>query len=289
MVDYNKLPKTLDEQINLLKDRGLFIDNNKKTKKYLKNISYYHLSAYFKSFQKDNKFYKDTKFKDVIMLYEFDKKLRLLLLDVLERIEKSFKCSIVYNLSIEHNSSFWYLDESLYVNKNKFNRYVLPILENIKSSREVSIKHFYEKYNNEFPPSWIVFEVLSFGECVKLSKYLKRSEQNLFSKSFNLDKKFFLNWMHGLSMVRNICAHHARLWNKNIVLNINYKHKNYKSLFNSDKTSLMRLYNWLIVMKLMMEKINPTSDWINKLKLLIEEYNIPTKNMGFPRDWQEKL
>lgn len=289
-MEYKKSPKTFDEQIELIKSRGLIIDDEDRLRKYLKHISYYHLSAYFKSFQKDDKFYDGTTFEDVIRLYEFDKKLRLLLLDVLERIEKAFKCSVIYNLSVKHNDPFWYLDKNLYFNEEKFTKCVAPTLNNIKTSREVSIQHFYEKYKKtDYPPSWIALEIITFGECVKLCRHLNRSEQNLFSRSFDLDRRFFLNWMHGLSMIRNICAHHTRLWNKNIILKIKYAHKDYRQLFNEDDKSIMRLYNWLIVIKIMIEKINPSSDWLNKFKALIEEYDVQVKSMGFPEDWKDKL
>ncbi|MCK4554461.1 Abi family protein [Candidatus Parcubacteria bacterium] len=102
-MNYSKQPKTFNEQIELIKSRGLIIDDEERLKKYLINISYYHLSAYFKSFQHSDRFKDGTTFEDVINLYEFDKKLRLLLSDVLERIEKSFKCSVIYNLAINYN------------------------------------------------------------------------------------------------------------------------------------------------------------------------------------------
>lgn len=288
-MEYKKLPKTFNEQVKLIRDRGLVIGSESRVKIYLKHISYYHLSAYFKSFQKGDKFNDGVTFEDVIRLYEFDKKLRLLLFDVLERIEKAFKCSVVYNLSIKYNNPFWYADKKIYLNEHRFNECVSPILDSIKVSREVSVKHFYKKYKKtEFPPSWIALEVVTFGGCVKLCKQLNRSEQNLFSRSFGLDRLFFLNWMHGLSMIRNICAHHSRLWNKNI-LKVKCNHREYSQLFVEDKESIMKLYNWLVVMKIMMEKINPKSDWINKLKLLINEYNIPISSMGFPKNWKDKI
>ena len=289
-MEYLKQPKTFDDQVGLIKSRGLLIDDEEKLRKYLKHISYYHLSAYFKSFQKYDKFFDGTTFEDVIRLYEYDKKLRLLLLDVLERIEKAFKCSVIYNLSVKHNDPFWYLDKGLYNSQKNFDKFVFPIFKDIRNSKEVSIKHFYDKYRKtEFPPSWLALEVITFGACVKVCRNLKRNEQNKFSRSFDLDKIFFMNWMHGLSIIRNICAHHTRLWNKNIIIKANISHKDYKQYFNSDEKAVMRMYNWLIIIQIMMMKINPNSTWFNKFKDLISEYDVNLKSMGFLEDWEIKF
>lgn len=285
---YLKLPKTFDEQIKLIENRGLIINDKEKLKKYLINISYFHLSAYFKSFQCDDKFKDGTTFDDVINLYEFDKKLRLLLLDVLERIEKSFKCSVIYNLAVNHNNSHWYLDHDLYCSQEDFDNFIEPLLKNIESSKEVGIRHYYRKYTEpKYPPSWVALEVLTFGECVKLCRQLKKAEQNIFSRPFDIDKKFLISWMHGLSVVRNICAHHSRLWNKNIALELKLNHRVYGEFFNSNAST--RLYNYLVVIQIMMCKINPTSSWLERLNNLISEHQPYLSSMGFPQDWEERF
>lgn len=287
-MNYSKPPKTFDEQIELIKSRGLIINNEERLRKYLINISYYHLSAYFKSFQENDKFKDGTTFENVINLYQFDKKLRLLLLDVLERIEKSFKCSVIYNPAIKHDNSHWYLDSNLYYSQEVFDSFIEPLLNNIKTSKEVSIRHYYSKYAEpEYPPSWVALEVLTFGECVKLCRQLKRSEQNSFSRQFDIDKKFLINWMHSLSVIRNICAHHSRLWNKNIVLSLKVNHKIYKEFFNSEAP--IRLYNYLVVIQIMMCKINPTSDWMEKLKNIINKHQVYLPSMGFPENWEDRF
>ena len=288
-MEYSKPPKTLDEQIEIIKNTGLVIDDEEKLKKYLINISYYHLSAYFKSFQHNDKFKSGTTLENVINLYEFDKKLRLLLLDVLERIEKSFKCSVIYNLAIDHNNPHWYLDLDLYSSQENFDEFIEPLLEkNIKISKEVSIRHYYDKYSEpEYPPSWIALEVLTFGECVKLCRQLKRAEQNSFSRPFNIDRQFLISWMHGLSVVRNICAHYARIWNKNIALSLKLNHRIYGEFFNDSARA--KLYNYLVVIQIMMCKINPTSSWVEKLENLVDEYQPYLPSMGFPGDWKERL
>ena len=221
---------------------------------------------------------------------------------MLERIEKSFKCAVIYNLANNDKDSHWYLNPALYVSQDKFDEFVAPLIKNIKTSKEVSVRHYYKKYTEpEYPPSWIALEVLTFGECVKLCRQLKRKKQNSISRPFNIDKQFLLSWMHALSVVRNICAHHTRLWNKNIVLWLKLNHNIYGKFFNNnnnnddddcddvdDKTSA-RIFNYLVVIQIMMCKINPTSTWVEKLENLINTHEPYLYSMGFPNNWKERL
>jgi abortive infection bacteriophage resistance protein len=126
-MEYIKLPKTIEEQVNLLQERGLIIDDKDSAERYLKNISYYHLSSYFKFFQNgDDSFLSGKSFEDVLNIYVFDQKLRLLLLDILERIEKSFKC-LVYEISIKTGNPFWIADQTQFRTGGDYYRRILKI------------------------------------------------------------------------------------------------------------------------------------------------------------------
>ena len=91
---FNKKPKNLDEQIALLESRGMIVDDRESAKFYLQHINYYRLRAYWLTFELDlvsHQFFKNTKFQDVLELYIFDRELRLLVLDAIERIEVSVR------------------------------------------------------------------------------------------------------------------------------------------------------------------------------------------------------
>ena len=180
------------------------------------------------------------------------------------------------------------MNSDLYRSQDVFDSFIEPLLNNIKTSKEVSIKCYYSKYTEPaYPPSWIALEVLTFGECVKLCRQLNRAEQNSFSRPYDIDRKFLINWMHGLSFVRNICAHHSRLWNKNIVLRLKLDHWIYGEFFNSENSA--KLYNYLVVIQIMMSKINPTSAWVERLKNIINEHQAYLPSMGFPEDWESRF
>ena len=285
---YSKPPLTLDEQIILLKTRGLIVENDNELKYYLKNISYYHLSIYFKHFQDADKFYNGVSFNDILRIYKFDNKLRFLLLELLERIEKSFKCRMAYELSIECGTGHWYLNKSFFVDVNRHSEILKIISDEVAKSGEISISHYKETYSEPpLPPIWNIIEILSFGQCVKICKSLKREYRNKISRTFGEDEKFILSWMHCLSALRNNCAHHSRLWNKVFNFTPNKSHNKYQAYFSTKNE--IRLFDFLIVLQIILSKINPTSSWLSRLKDNISEFTIDTRSMGFPDDWETKF
>lgn len=288
MKDYYKTPKTINEQIDLLISRGLIVASKEELSYYLRNISYYHLSIYFKYFQKDDCFYKNIKFDDILRIYKFDNKLRFLLLELLERVEKSFKCRLAYELSIESNNAHWYLEKNFFINDNAYKEVLKIITEEVEKSREDNILHYRETYNNpHLPPIWNVVEILTFGQCVKICKMLKREYKNKIARTFFEDEQFILNWMHCLSALRNNCAHHSRLWNKVFILTPSRSHSKYREYYSSEVEN--RLFNYLVTLQIILSKINPTSSWLEKLKQDINFFKININSMGFPDDWENRL
>jgi abortive infection bacteriophage resistance protein len=285
---YNKPPLLVGEQIKLLISRGLCVEEDDETLiYYLQNISYYHLSIYFKFFQtKDDVFNEGTTFDDVVRIYNFDNKLRLLLLEILERVEKSFKARTAYNLSNYNQDAHCHTNKDLYIDISRHNTMQTMFEKVYVDSSEISINHYRSRYNNPtLPPIWTMVEILSFGQVVKYVKGLTRFNQNLVARSLGADASYTLNWIHCLSVLRNTCAHHSRLWNRELTLTIKTKHDTYEKYFNNNK----RLFNYLVALQILLNEINPTSSWQDKLEKLIEEYNVNVNHMGFPDDWKERL
>lgn len=285
-MQYNKPPKNIKEQIKLLRDRNLIINDEEKLSKYLFNISYYHFSIYFKHFQKNDHFIEGTTFEDVLNIYVFDQKLRLLLADVLERVEKSFKCRVIYEMAIKHNDSHWIANEKYFDDKENYYRRTMEILDNLKNSKELCIKHYYKKYSSpEYPPTWTIIESLTFGQVVMIYGQLTKDNQKIIADSYNLDKKHIRSWMYSLSVIRNFCAHHSRLWNRKMIVSLNKKIGLYKDIFSNSQKN--RLWDYLVVLQIINCKFNPDSKWIEKLKDLILSHKIDVSYMDFPENWQD--
>ncbi len=167
---FSKPPISLDQQVELLVQRGLRIDDREHAKHYLRFIGYYRLSGYFRFFARQDdpareRIEEGTTFEDVLALYIFDRKLRALLMDAFERIEIAVKAVLAHEGSMA-KGAFWLCDAANFdLGKHA------DIMENMKESvgaregrrQQLFVAHFYEKYSDEMPPSWMIAETLSFG------------------------------------------------------------------------------------------------------------------------------
>lgn len=285
---FDKSPKTISEQIELLKSRGLIVEDESKLERYLQNISYYHFSIYFKHFQKNDVFIDGASFEDVLNVYVFDQKLRMILLDLLERIEKSFKCRMVYEMSTKYNDSHWIGKKRYFSDIKNYKKNTIPLLKRSRNSKEVCVRHYYKKYTTPpFPPAWTVVELLTFGESVMIFGQLSKENKKIIAQTYGLNKKFIYNWMYALSNIRNFCAHHSRLWNREFVISLTQKHGLYTDLFENSNGN--RLFNYLVVMQVINCKFNPDSKWIERLEKIIDDHNVNISHMGCPDDWKERL
>ncbi|TAL67088.1 MAG: Abi family protein [Bacteroidetes bacterium] len=293
MSNFNKNPLSFTEQIELLKSRGLIIDNNDEAERYLKNISYYKLSGYWHTFLKPphelHQFKSNTKFSQIIKTFIFDRKLRLLIFDQLERIENSFKTQLIYNYSIEFGSH-WYLNETLYKNINYKNRFIEILYDTTKSSKEIFINHYKTKYTEpELPPSWMSLEIISLGQVSLLYKNLKISKaKKEIAHYFGVDAIVLESWFESLSFVRNICAHHSRLWNRQLPIKPMIPRNPYNEWLTNIPDRADRIYIILTIIFYLSKIINPNTTFNEKLtNLLIEYPEIPLHYMGFPMDWKK--
>ena len=143
------------------------ITDEEKAQHYLSHIGYYRLSAYMYpllSIPKEQHLFKrGVSFGKVMMLYRFDKKLRLLLFNEIEKIEVAVRCAIV-NFGTEMTGNpFWMTDSANFSNPSKFNRSIRLIEDELNHTKEDFINHFKETYTNQYPPSWMLAEILPFG------------------------------------------------------------------------------------------------------------------------------
>ena len=220
---YKKNFKTFDEQLVLLKERELKISNDSFALSKLKRINYYRLSAYFLPFQypknsdKKDIFFENTTFEKIIQLYYFDCELRKIVFEAIEIIEIYFRTQITYHHALKYGAFGYLKKENFETSQEFYDKIMINLKDETKRSEESFIKHFKDEYNTTDLPMWAVVEVISFGTISKLYSILKTQEQEaVISELKEINKKVFKNWLHGLSVIRNICAHHSRLWNKTL-------------------------------------------------------------------------
>ncbi|MGP7818252.1 Abi family protein [Niallia sp. 01092] len=213
-----KLPTTYTEQVELFKSRNLHIENSDNAEKTLQRINYYRLTAYgltLKNPLNKEQYVSGSSFETLFSLYEFDRKLRLLLLGVLETIEIAFRTHISYE-SAHKFGPLGYKDKENFINE-KFHKDSLDELDTlIKRSRkgELFIQHHYKNYHGEIP-IWAAMEVTSFGFLSKLYRNLNEDVKKHIAKMYyNVPYLYLESWLQTLSNVRNVCAHYGRLYNK---------------------------------------------------------------------------
>ncbi|RBO86116.1 Abi family protein [Marinomonas aquiplantarum] len=310
---YNKPWLSYEQQLDRLIQNGLIINNRSEALSYLERIGYYRLSGYWYPFRKrselccvynpaikkPNKRQKRTtklvfdnfsegfSFQDAVNLYIFDKKLRVLTLDALERIEIALRVDISHTLG--RHSPFAYLEPDHF--KDLFSKQVdaktgvIPQhawLQNhanlISRSKEDFIQHTKEKYGLPVP-IWVACEIWDFGTLSRLFKGMLPDQQTLIANKYRVTKGETLeSWLRCLNYLRNVCAHHSRLWNRNMIEQP--KHDGLIDIYGIENTLsthiLARPFLQLCLIKHLLTTINPNSTWWERLKTLLDEFPEPS-------------
>jgi abortive infection bacteriophage resistance protein len=290
--NYTKPALDYLQQIQLLESRGLIISNRAKALHLLQNLSYYRLSGYWYPFledKKNHKFKEGATFEKAFKIYCFDRGLRLLLLREIEKIEVAIRAKMIYVLSHKYGP-FWHLNNNLFKANDKYESIIEKIANEYNRSDERFITEYKKNYTESLPPSWILMEIISFGSLSKLYEQLKPSpEKREISKYFGVSDSVFGSWIHSIVYLRNVCAHHSRLWNR--IMRVRpivprTAHKPWLNNISGIKNN--RTYYQLSIIQYLLNTVNPSSTFKEKLIKLLEEYpNIDPKAMGFPLKWQK--
>jgi len=293
---YSKNQTSIDEQIALLKNRGLNFSNEASAKKLLSDISYYRLAGYWWPMQQDkvNHIFKNNStFDDAVRLYNFDRELRLLLFELIECLEISLRSKLIYYLSHE-KGPWWFEDSSNFKNPIAHQDCLIAIDRELQQSKEVFIKQHYVKYftDTRRPPAWKSLEVSSFGTMSKVYSNLLPSikSKDQIARDFNTANQTFLpSWLLSISQIRNICAHHQRLWNKNLPGKPKLLPKPPAPWLATAPpvTEHHMLYVHICCMKYLLDSTNRELLFTEKLSDLLNRYpNVDLKALGFPANWQ---
>lgn len=307
---YQKHPISIAEQIAKLEARGLNFDDKQLAAKYLGNISYYRLRAYTYPYQNnadpdsDHHFMRDDiTFQDIIDLYVFDRRLRSLIFNELEKVEVAVRTKLSQIYSESTGDSHWYEDKSLYDSAafaiqmdgdTLFDDISDDIVGDVDRSNEDFIKHYYNKYNEpDMPPSWMTMEVISFGTLSRLYKLLKTSnEKKAIANAFGIaNVELFANWLHAFSGLRNCCAHHSRIWNRRFMVHIKMPYNTtYSFMSKADAVDIKqnKLFALLTALKYIVDIISPDNNFKNNLLHLLADNHrlLSLKEMGFPDNWK---
>ncbi len=292
---YDKQPIALSQQLKLLEQRGLMIQNEETALSQLQSISYFRLASYWHSMEVPNsdkhQFLPDSDFDDVIELYQFDKKLRTLVFTSIQDIEIALRTRIIQCFSLKYGA-FWFMGARLFKNENIFATCLENIQKEVNRSNEDFLKEHFKKYDEpSLPPVWKTMEVVSFGTLSKLyCNFNDTGVKKQVARSFGLPQYLYLeSWMKCASVLRNYCAHHARLWNRRFPIMPQLPKRLPLKWIDTSHIRPIKLYAQLCCLAYLEQSINPNSQFKSGIKALLANTPQTTlKAMGFPANWREE-
>ena len=282
---YEKPFLSIEQQIALLKSRGMVIDGD-VAQGALEHIGYYRLSAYWYPFRVkvgnviQDDFIEGTQFRTVLELYKFDKALRSLTFSAISEIETSLRTSIARVLGTRDP---WAHRKPQHLHSNFSRRrrdgrtihecWLQQIDKQEDRSKDIFVDHYRSKYTaTPHLPIWMSVEVWDMGTLSRLVPKLKYQDQKLVAESHGVsDPSVFASWTRALTFVRNVCAHHGRLWNRSLV---DSPRLSQNDIFDSYRQSSarQRIYPTLLALGIMLDAIGAGTDWADALENLIAAF-----------------
>ena len=295
---YTKPATTIQQQVQQLRARGLLISDPAAAAHFLSNIGYYRLAGYWWPMQANkntHQFKPNSRFEDVISLYNYDRELRILLFDVIERIEIGLRTRLIYFLSHEFDP-WWFQDPNHFISTPELVKTLNSLAGEIDRSKDTFIQDHLKRYKTDtrFPPAWKTLEVTTLGNLSKLYGNLRpqvKSKDEIAKDLHTVNHTFLPSWLQSIAQIRNIIAHHGRLWNKNLPGRPKLLPKPPAPWLTivPPATQHHMLYIHVCCMKYLLDRISPGHHFKPKLADLFVKYpNVDLTALGFPAVWQNE-
>lgn len=292
----------------------MLVSDHGRAELYLRRIGYYRLSGYWYPFRTTvpgtragelivtDLFRTGTEFRHAVELYLFDKQLRLIFLDAIERIEVSLRVEIAQLLGSRnpwahlqpgelHGGFVAKVNPS--TGKTEYDIWMDQFKKVINRSREDFVIHFTGKYSGPLP-IWIANELWEFGMLSKFLSGMRAVDQESIMKSYKVPRRdLIISWIRGINYVRNLCAHHCRLWNRSVIDQPKPPKSGELATLDHLATNIFsqsRLYGVAAPIQFLLRTINPTSQWKERLKKHFATFpsapGIKKSQTGFPDGWE---
>lgn len=302
----NQKPRNIEEQIRLLRDKGMVFshDEEREAKEWFSRISYFRLKYYWRDLldsDAEDSFIEGVSFSDIIQRYDFDHQLRLILFDAIEIIEVALRSKVINHMSQTAGNGLWYLDSSLFENKEYHEDFVYDLKYEFGRSTEPFAKEYIgchsnwdeESFGGDNPDAWRIIEVASFGTLSKMYKNLKSQlpQRSAIANDFGLySAKDLTGWLEAISLLRNIVAHHSRLWNRTLGKKVaNPGGLRYKWLGSPlTEKQQNRPYAFIVAMLYLCNAVCPGNKIKNRILDLVKaNQKIPYQRLGFIGKWED--
>lgn len=298
---YSKPARHYRDLAQLLLDRGMSGDRD-QIERNLRRVSYYRLSGYwypYRRFDSDtadahrlDEFVPRTLFRDIVDRYEFDVELRSIVFRKIGEFEIAFRSAVAHEHSIRHGP-FGYVENpaSMPGLTVEGHASILATVQRERSRSSVEfVRHFNAKYGGDhwYMPVWMVAELMSFGTV--LTWYRKSSQEirRAVAKRFGIHDNIMVSWVRAIHAVRNVCAHHGRLWNR--VLGVKPMIPRDTAWHSLVEIQNDRVFSVLTILAYLSEDETTLNAWRTDLESLFERYpGIPLDRLGFPTEWKKSL
>ena len=291
--EYTKAWLSLEDQVKLLEERGLAIADFSAAMEFLSHVNYYRFSGYCLSFEDArHKFKKDTTFAKVRGAYCFDSELRQLIGQALEVLELDIRTTVAFHFGKKYGPFGHTHAENFY--KRWFHSdWCSKLHSEANRSKEKFIEHFKNTYA-EFPnlPIWVITETMSFGALSMMCGSMHREDQRALASKYGIQSRDFVSWIHHLSYIRNLCAHHSRLWDRIWAIK--------PQLPGSQPWSLRfvkgnkRLHSTLLILRQLTKRCCGIGDFSDEWRINVESLldspprvSDPNYVMALPGGWKE--
>lgn len=295
---FSKPSLTIEQQITHLRASGMLVNDAATAEYWLRHVSYYRLSAYWLYFEHPKsatgvRFREGTAFEQVTALYDFDRRLRRIVMRGTEHVEVALRGSWAYQLA-HAGGPHSYLNPSLYRNRREFRVSYDKLREAVGRSAETYIDHYRRTYSKpRLPPVWMVAEMMSFGQLSRWYTNLNdRGLRTRIASPLGLPETVLVPLVRHVTDMRNICAHHGRLWNRGFLHPPKLARKPadlHASLDFHSFQAPAKIYNGLTTIAHVIRSVAPKSTWATDTAEVINTN--PTgdfASMGFPTDWRNR-
>lgn len=300
-MEYTKPALTFEQQADLLLQRGLLADKEELIKR-LRCVNYYRVTGYLYPFRcgtakrltraiypdpDPDRFMPGTTLDDFWIRYTYDRRLRLLAFEAIERIENALKAQMaeIYSntygpFGLEQQSNF-----PGFRSAGDYEKFVECLAKEYSRSREDFVDHFKSRYGDAhvLPPLWAMIEVMSFGSVVTLYRNSDEDIQQRVADYFGIKRYMLASWLLTLYTVRNLCAHHSRLYNRSL------QGVNLKIWKEWERSGIPRdrVFGLLCAICELLRHVSSDRDWAAAAAKLMRSQPDVTRRMGAPVEWEK--
>lgn len=287
--------KTVEQQLEILRSRGLSITDDAKARDFLLHNNYYRVSGYSLTLRKNDVFSKSATFQNIIDIYQFDHELRHIILEYMEIIEVRMKSVYAYEFTKAHGP-FGYLNDTHFTNKAKHKEIIDKANQQMtqRLPHEAYLKHFVNDLGQSIP-LWAYVDLLTISDISFLysisEQEIKKEVANAFGLTMSKGSGILGQHMHSMTIIRNLCAHGSRIYNRLFEQkpSLNAKEKALLIVDKNNNIDNAHFYGFVLVMKRLLPA-DTFNEMKNSIISLTQKYPyVRMDYYGFRSDWKEKL